>query len=197
MGTCGLLSRRLMVRFDFCFQPLERRLWARRWPVRGGRRQRDGVQDVRVVLCTEHLSERVTLGKLLIKDGWGFADRGVGLGDCLDDGEPGLVELGTRERGGREEELGVWCTCVGGCGRCVLAGGAGSGRGTRPARAGRRSANGDGREEQRLARDTSGCGHRASMESWGMRRREGWHCLSAMRGCMIPIEVPLDKTGGE
>ena len=55
---------------DFCSRTVERRLWARRWPVRDGRRQRDGVQDVRLSLCGEHLALRIHANKLLVKDDW-------------------------------------------------------------------------------------------------------------------------------
>ncbi|MCY3919705.1 MAG: hypothetical protein OXG38_07860 [Chloroflexi bacterium] len=61
-----------MTRCDFCPRPARRRLWARRWPVRDGRRRRDGVRDVRLALCREHLRERVSGGALLVKDGWAY-----------------------------------------------------------------------------------------------------------------------------
>jgi hypothetical protein len=61
-----------MTACDFCSRPSERHLWARRWPVHEGRRRRDGVQDVRVALCQEHLRERVVSGKLLLKEGWAY-----------------------------------------------------------------------------------------------------------------------------
>ena len=57
---------------DFCPRPSERRLWARRWPLRAGRRRREGVQDVRVALCHDHLRERIFAGKLLVKDEWAY-----------------------------------------------------------------------------------------------------------------------------
>ena len=57
---------------DFCLRPAERRLWGRRWPLREGRRQREGVEDVRVALCGEHLGQRLRMGRLLVKGGWAY-----------------------------------------------------------------------------------------------------------------------------
>ena len=70
-NRCSLTSRP-MTPCDFCPQPAERRLWARRWPVLDGRRRRDDVQDVRLALCGDHLRQRISGGALLIKQGWAY-----------------------------------------------------------------------------------------------------------------------------
>ena len=57
---------------DFCPQPAERRLWARRRPVLDGRRRRGDVRDVRLALCRDHLRQRVDGGAPLIKQGWAY-----------------------------------------------------------------------------------------------------------------------------
>lgn len=61
-----------MDRCDFCPRPMERRLWARRWPVKEGRRQRHLVRDVRLALCREHLAQCVGRKRLLRKDDWAY-----------------------------------------------------------------------------------------------------------------------------
>ena len=61
-----------MGRCTFCGRPAEQRLWARRWPVRDGRRVRDGAEEVRILLCREHLAARVLGRRLLVKEGWAY-----------------------------------------------------------------------------------------------------------------------------
>jgi hypothetical protein len=61
-----------MPRCTFCHRPAEQRLWARRWPVRDGRRQQDRVEDVRIALCSQHLALRVFRRRLLVKEHWAY-----------------------------------------------------------------------------------------------------------------------------